>query len=484
MPATELQGRILIVDDEPALRKGCARILRSCGAEAVIADDGRDAVQRLTDADFDVALIDMVMPGYDGMTVLRKLAEAELEVVPIVMTAHATIETAIEAIKCGAFDYLPKPFVPPELIVRVQRAIRWRQLRREADTRLLELDQDKSRLRAIVNSLADGVFVVNCDGTVVLSNPAARAALLPEDCGDDAVAVEQFVPDEALLQLVRDVLGRADDDVACSFMAQVRRQERVYMARVVPIASRRGQDVGAAAVLRDVTDLMNLERAKSQFMSMVAHELKSPLAAVQGFLKVILSGQKLSPEKLEMILQRCSDRVDGMAQLVRDLLELSQADSLPTRCIEPLDLCRVAREAVEANEHAAAAHGVSVSARLPADPVVLSADYDDLFRILTNLLSNAIKYNREGGEVTVAVEAQGTCISIRVTDTGLGIPPEALDRLGEEFFRVGTPDRRGIVGTGLGLALVKRAAEAYHGRLRVQSELGVGSTFEVLFPVV
>ncbi len=475
MPATELQGRILIVDDEPALRKGCARILRSCGADAVIAEDGMDAVQRLTDDDFDVALIDMVMPGYDGMTVLRKLAEAELEVVPIVMTAHATIETAIEAIKCGAFDYLPKPFVPPELIVRVQRAIRWRELRREADTRLLELDQDKSRLRAIVNSLADGVFVVNCDGAVVLSNPAARAALLPGDCGDDAIALEQFVPDEALLQLVKDVMGRGDD-TACSFMAQVQREGRIYMARVVPIASRRGQDVGAAAVLRDVTDLMNLERAKSQFMSMVAHELKSPLAAVQGFLKVILSGQKLTPEKLEMIL-------DGMAQLVRDLLELSQADSLPTRCIEPVDLCRVAREAVEANEHAAAAHGVSVSARLPAGSVVLNADYDDLFRILTNLLSNAIKYNREGGKVTVAVEAQGTCIAIRVTDTGLGIPPEALDRLGEEFFRVGTPDRRGIVGTGLGLALVKRAAEAYHGRLRVRSELGVGSEFEVLFPV-
>ncbi len=481
MPATELQGRILIVDDEPALRKGCARILRSCGADAVIADDGMDAVQRLTEADFDVALIDMVMPGYDGMTVLRKLAEAELEVVPIVMTAHATIETAIEAIKCGAFDYLPKPFVPPELIVRVQRAIRWRELRREADTRLLELDQDKSRLRAIVNSLADGVFVVNCDGAVVLSNPAARAALSPGDCGDDAIAVEQFVPDEALLQLVRDVMGRGDE--ACSFMAQVQREGRIYMARVVPITSRRGQDVGAAAVLRDVTDLMNLERAKWQFMSMVAHELKSPLAAVQGFLKVILSGQKLTPEKLEMILQRCSDRVDGMAQLVRDLLELSQADSLPTRCIEPVDLCRVAREAVEANEHAAAAHGVAVSARLPADPVTLNADYDDLFRILTNLLSNAIKYNREGGKVTVAVEPQVTCIAIRVTDTGLGIPPEALDRLGDEFFRVGTPDRRGIVGTGLGLALVKRAIEGYHGRLRVESELGVGSTFEVLFPV-
>lgn len=482
MPTTELSARILIVDDEPALRNGCARVLRGCGADVTIATDGRQAVEWLTEGDFDVALIDMVMPGWGGMTVLEKLAEAQVEAVPIVMTAHATIETAIEAVKRGAFDYLPKPFVPPELIVRVERALRWRELHREADRRLLELDSDKSRLRTIVNSLADGVLVVNTDGTVVLSNPAARAALDVESCGDESVELADFVQDEDLRTLITTACSRGAA-AGIGLTAAVERGPRVYMARVVPISSRHGESAGAAAVLRDVTELMDLERAKSQFVSMVAHELKSPLAAVQGFLKVILTGPALPPERLETIVQRCSDRVDGMAQLVRDLLELSQADALPTRRLGAVDAAEVIREAVDQSEHLAAQRSIHVTLDLPTEGCLLQADRDDVFRVVGNLVSNAIKYNRDNGRVAISLAVDGCWVAIQVRDTGLGIPRDAMARLGEEFYRVSTPERRGIVGTGLGLALVKRTMETYHGKLQIESEEGVGSTFTALFPL-
>jgi two-component system phosphate regulon sensor histidine kinase PhoR len=481
MDQGQLDADILVVDDEPGIRSGVTRVLAARGARVDIAASGAEAVERLSSNEFDVAIVDLVMPSFGGMEVLDRMAEAGIEAVPIVITAHASIETAIEAVKRGAFDYLPKPFVPLELIVRVERALKWRRLRQEAARRLLELDTDKTRLRAIVNSLADGVLVVNVDNQVVLSNPAARAALGFEGHTGEPRAVEDVIRDPGLLGLVRS--AAADPATATAFTTELRVADKTYMARVVPIGTDDGDVLGTATVLRDVTELMSLERAKAQFMSMVAHELKAPLAAVQGFLRVILAGQELPPEKLHDLVARCSERVEGMTQLVRDLLELTRADAMPMRRIEPLNLAEIVAQIMDANEQLAADAQVTLRAEIPSDLPPVYADRDDMSRMVGNLVSNAIKYNRPGGTVLVRANHEGARLQIDVVDTGLGIPQDALARLGDEFFRINLPDRRGIVGTGLGLSLVKRAVEAYHGRLEVQSTLGQGSTFSLVLPI-
>ena len=472
---------ILIADDEPGIRSGCRRVLESCGATIETAASGAEALDRLTAADFDIAIVDLIMPTFGGMELLGRLAAAELPVVPIVITAHVSIDTVVEAMKQGAFDYLAKPFVPAELIVRAERALAWRRLRQEAEERLLQLDADKSQLHTIVTSLADGVLVVNRDGEVVLSNPAARAALGLEEGKGAPLPAAQVLTCDRLRDLIAEA-GQGAGQVS-AFGAEITCGDRIYMARVVPIATGLGQPLGSATVLRDVTELMTLERAKSQFMSMVAHELKSPLAAVQGYLKVILSGQEIAPSKQQEVLSRCSERVEGMAQLVRDLLDLSRADSVPLRRIEPLSLAEIAAEIVDQHLHLAEPLGVALRTDLPPEGLTISADRDDLLRMLGNLVSNAIKYNRPGGHVTIAAQVEGDLARLSVADTGLGIPPEALPRLGEEFFRINAPERRGIVGTGLGLALVKRTLDAYHGRLEVESTVGAGSTFTLVLPV-
>ncbi len=482
MPDAQLDARVLIVDDEPAIRNGCRRVLAGCGARVEIAQTGREAAQRLAAEPFEVAIIDLIMPSFGGMDVLDSISRADVRAVPIVITAHASIDTAIEAVKRGAFDYLPKPFVPAELVARVERAVRWHHLREEADRRLLELDRERTRLHTIVSSLADGVLIANREGQVVLSNPAARSALGMPEAEGEPPPVEEAIADPHLAGLIRTTVEDRCDDTRV-ITAEVRAGERVYMARVVSIRTPPGECLGTATVLRDVTDLMSVERAKAQFMRTVAHELKAPLAAVQGFLKVILSGQQLTPDKLRDIVARSSERVEGMAQLVRDLLDLSQADAAPLRHVEPLALPEIVAEVVELHEHLAAAAGVTVQVAIPTDCPLLPADRDDLARILSNLVSNAIKYNRREGEVTIAVRYGADWLSITVADSGLGIPPEALPRLGQEFFRVSSPDRKGIVGTGLGLSLVKRLVASYDGRLEITSQPGEGSAFTVVFPL-
>ncbi len=473
-------ARVIVADDEPGVRSGCRRVLESQGVVVEVAATGAEALQHLLAAPFDVALVDLIMPTFGGMEILTRVAKAGLTVVPIVITAHASIETVVQAMKQGAFDYLPKPFEPAELIVRVERAVAWQRLRQEAQERLLQLDADKSQLHTIVTSLADGVMVVNRDNEVVLTNPAARAVLGLERWTGEPTPLEQTPVCERLRELICEVGENSDPD--CSVTGQIVCGDRVYMARVAPIVTGGGEVLGSATVLRDVTELMSLERAKAQFVSMVAHELKSPLAAVQGYLQAILGGPELTPEKQQEVLTRCSRRLEGMVQLVRDLLDLSQADAMPLRRIEAWSLEEIVREVLEQAQPLAEPLGVTLRAEMPVEAVTVYADRADLMRMLGNLVTNAVKYNRPGGQVTVSAYDDGERLRISVTDTGLGIPAESLPRLGQEFFRINSPDRRGIVGTGLGLALVKRTLEAYHGSLEVESAVGEGSTFTLVLP--
>lgn len=487
MERPELDGDVLLVDDETAIRKGMQRVLAACGARVELAEDGTEALAKLRQGRFDVMVVDLVMPSLGGMEVLDRIAAEGLTVVSVVITAHVSLDTAVEAIRRGAFDYLPKPFEPGELVLRVQRALTWGRLRAEADRRLLELNTSRTQLRTIVEGLADGVIIVNVDGQVVLMNPAACRAL---GCGQgvyEPLPAEEGIPNAQLRQLIAS--AAEGDQAGTRRTARIEIGDSTYMAQVAPIQTQpgpgaaRGEFLGTATVLRDITELMRAERAKLKFMSKVAHELRSPLAAVQGFLKVILSGHQLSSEQLHDMILRCSERVDGMVQLVRDLLDLSRSEALPHKRVEALDIAEIVADVVEANEHLAETNAVTVVTELDPHCPPIQADREDLACLLSNLLTNAIKYNLPGGRATIRVRPQDEGLLITVADTGLGIPNEALGQLGREFFRVDSPERRSIVGTGLGLSIVKRTVEAYGGSLDIESAVGKGSTFSVWLPL-
>src|SRR4030042_1409654 len=226
------------------IREGCRRVLGEEGYDIDLAEDGTVGLRRVQEKAYDLILVDLMMPGIGGLDLIKKIHEIDPEIILVVITGYATIETPVEATQRGAYDYLPKPFTPEALAVLVKRGIEKRELRLEAqrlhderEQRLLELAGEKSRLRSIIGCMADGVLVTNLQRQLVLWNAAAVKMLRLRDTDEP---------------------GR---------------------------------------VIRDITNLKEIETIKSQFVSMVAHQLRSPLAAIEGWLGVVLSGEAAGDEE-------------------------------------------------------------------------------------------------------------------------------------------------------------------------------------------
>lgn len=481
---------VLIIDDEPGMREGCRRVLLNEGHRVHLAKDGTEGAAKLAALQPDVALIDLRMPGADGLDVLA-LARAESpETACIVITAYGTLDYAVQATKAGALEFLAKPFTPDELTMVVRRALERRRLaldarrlREEMERGLLTLGTEKSRLRTIINCMVDGVLVTNREGQLVLSNPTAlRMLCLP---GSDVVGrrvAEAGLPGELAELIATPPEGREFTMV----VREVTLGEAVLMANVAPVHDEAGETLGAVAVIRDITRLKELDRVKSQFVRMVAHELRAPLGAISQYLDVVLGGVVAdNPERQASMLRRCKERADGLIGLIDDLLDLSSIEAgHVARNLEPVRIGVLLAETVEVFRAQAEARDITVELMVPIDVPPVTADRRDLGRVFTNLLSNAIKYNRDGGKVTVAVKVGADRLQIDFTDTGFGIPPEAQEHLFEEFYRVKMPATERVTGTGLGLSIVRRLVEAHGGCVRVRSQLGSGSTFSVYLPVV
>jgi PAS domain S-box-containing protein len=483
---------ILVVDDEVGYREGIRRILTARGYQVHVAAGGIEALELASANDFPIVLVDLKMPGMDGFELLGRLRQLKPKTLCVVVSAFATIESAVQTTKMGAFDFVVKPFVPEDLTVVVTRATeKWllgreaERLRAEREAHLLELTQEKSRLRTILQSMGDGLLVVNIDGDVVLDNPVARRLLgrlqTPAACGP----VSGYLHDDKVLTEIGQMLDGRTDEVAVSLETRVAEGEERYLrVTLAPVRDEKSATLGVVVLLADISDAKAFERMKTLFVSMVAHELKAPIGAVEGYLNMILSGAlDAEPERLKQIVARCLQRTGALLTLIQDLLEITRREAgKQERRIEPVDLAAVAAGLLEFHRNDIEQHELTSELRVqePLRPVL--ADQGDMERVLTNLISNATKYNRKGGTLTVRLSMAGPLLSVEVTDTGIGMSPEETRRLGEEFFRAKNAHTRTITGTGLGVALVKKIVESYNGALEVESVPEQGSTFRVLLP--
>ena len=256
------------------------------------------------------------------------------------------------------------------------------------------------------------------------------------------------------------------------------------LADVAPVADEAsGQFLGTVTVLRDITALKRIELVKAQFVNMVAHELRAPLAAVDGYLSVMLEGLVDDPERQRHTMSRSKQRLGALLAIVGDLLDMARIEAGTVRReVAVQQVSDVIGEVVELMHPLAQQAGVAVSLDVPPDLAGVEADREELIRLFSNLVSNAINYNRTGGSVSISAAEDGRYVSVAVADTGVGISEQAVGKLFTEFFREKSSATRHITGTGLGLSIVKGIVDFYHGRIDVDSELGVGSTFTVWLP--
>jgi two-component system phosphate regulon sensor histidine kinase PhoR len=480
-------ARILVVDDEYGVRSGIRQILELEGYEVEEAATGEEALALLRSATFDVGLLDYRLPDTDGLTILQTIKREGLQLMTCMITAYANIDTAIAATRQGVDFFLPKPFLPDDLLGVVETLVRHKrarteaeQLRKEHEASLLALAEEKTQTHSLVSSLRDAVLVVNREGDVMLANRAMIALL---DAPEEQVlrrAAAELLRDGPLAPLCEPLVAPLKDRT----IGQLSIGERAFMTSIVTFRAEDGAALGRILTLSDISEVRRVAMEKARFIRTMVHELKSPLGAVRGIVEV--ATDKSLGDDLESylpMLRRAEARIDSMVQLIGDLLSLSRSEQArPLAQPELLDIGPAADSVLGLEAERLAARNISALVEIePGLPPVL-VPADDLTAILTNLVGNAVKYNRDGGSVTVRARHDGEWVRIDVEDTGIGIAKENLDLVLGEFFREKRPETRRLEGSGLGLTIVKRLAERAGGRLEVLSDEGNGSTFSVLLP--
>lgn len=363
---------VLVVDDEPGMRMGIVRTLQDYQVnlqdvqqevvfnvnQASTAEEGLDIINRTPPQ---ILLLDQKLPGMSGLELLKKIDLKNIDMLVIMITAYASLETAIEATRRGAYDFLAKPFSPSDLKNMIQKAASRVIFQRQAK----QLAEEKKRLRF-------------------------------------------------------------------------------------------------------------------EFISVLAHELKAPLAAIEGYLRMV-QDKTLgdAAAAYDHMIDRSLIRLEGMRKLIFDLLDLTKVEShQKKREISDVSVYDIAEHCIETASVEAVKQNIEIEWDVPKD-LVIKADGSEIEIILNNLLSNAVKYNRQGGKACLRVSKEGEKIKIIVSDTGIGLSKDEAAKLFNDFVRIKNHKTVKILGSGLGLSLVKKLAMFYNGDVSVESEPDVGSTFTV-----
>lgn len=488
----EEKANVLIVDDEKGLRFGTQRLLEDEGYLVDTAENGEEGIRLGTSKDYDVAIIDLKMPGYDGLDVLKEIKRTYPNTICFIATAYASYDTAIESTRLGAFGYIPKPFSPDELIYQVELGIKQRglileadRLKKEREANLLELAFEKSRLNAIIKSINEGVLIINRSGEVAYFNYAALKYLNISDLKISEPVLHKL-PDK-ISDIVTKIL-ESDKFLLKTYTIQLEikpNNELVIEAACTPIAQPDGSMAGVVVIIGNITEFKKIELIKNQFVSMVAHELKTPIAAVQGFLNIFLDENLNVPvESRKDYLQRSVVRLKSLTDLVNDLLDISRMElKTKQREIEPINFEEVINNTLIFLEFELKKKGISVEKNVKGELPTIKADLNEMTRLITNLLSNAIKYNKENGKIIIEAETSANYLKVKVTDTGIGVKPEEKEKLFNEFYRAKNEHTRGISGTGLGLTIVKRIVDSYYGKIDVDSVYGEGTAITFSLPI-
>ncbi len=485
--------RVLVVDDEQDIRDGSERILTRIGCKVLKVPRGDKALEILEKEGASIVLLELKMPGMDGIEVLGRIRKMDESILVIVITGYATVEIAIEAMKLGAYDFISKPFEPDQLRIVVNRA--WEKIRLtqqaeklEEDRRrtLSDLDTEKSRLHTIMEYLPNGVMVTNTRGQVVLMNQAFRQLLDLDSDLKLGGLIDDYVPDKYLCNLVMEISQGTHvdyDDVPDYEFALS--DGKYLLAKGKPVLGDRKECLGAVINVVDISAMKVLDQLKSEFVAKVSHELRSPLSTIHEQLALVIRDMVGEiTEHDQHVLARAKEKTQGLISLIGDLLDLSRIEEgLICKDVKPVQVEEALENIVDFLKTRADVKGQTLALTLSKEPLPkLTADPLALESIFGNLITNAINYTQDGGKIKVEVDMAGINVRVKVTDNGFGIEDKYLDKIFERFYRVKDEKTRYITGTGLGLPIVKGLIDSMGGFINVESTLGRGTAFTVLLP--
>lgn len=354
---------------------------------------------------------------------------------------------------------------------------------RHIENIITELKDRNVRVDTIINSMDNGLIAVDRSMHVLMINPIAVEIFGATDKGDFiGVPLVQVIRNRQINELL--IKAIASNKVLNDEILLYQGGKRVYSVHVSPIypMDDQHQNSGALAHIYDITQMRKLEELRSEFVSNVTHELKTPLTSIQGFVETLKSGAIEDPSVSGRFLDIIDIEAARLHTLINDILELSEIENKKQEGEkEVFELLPLVQEIESMLENSASDKNVTFTTRIDAD-LKLEAERYRIKQLMINLMDNAIKYNKPGGNVTVTAESLENQIVIHVKDTGIGIPSDHTARIFERFYRVDKGRSREMGGTGLGLSIVKHIAQLYGGSVRVESEEGKGSDFIITLP--
>lgn len=349
-----------------------------------------------------------------------------------------------------------------------------------------------SQYTAILAAITDGVAVSDENERLTVVNDAARRILhlgserligsAPSVLFSSFPRTQQQVALDSLVELTTRAKRRQS---VAPVAVLLHRDSQVVQASFMPMRDERQVFAGIVLVLRDVTREQEIAQAKNEFVSIVAHELRTPMTSIKGYTDLILQGAVGEVNDGQRhFLDIVKSNVDRLSELVSDLLDTARIDAGRIK-LEPeqVQIADIVHEVCDSIAETLRERELSLTIDEAPSVPIISADRNRAIQILTNLLSNAYRYTPSGGEITISVQATDDAVQVTISDTGIGIPAEDHDRIFEPFYRSNQELVNQQPGTGLGLSIVKSLVEMHGGYIELESELGKGSTFTFVLPI-
>jgi PAS domain S-box-containing protein len=495
--AATFGSRLVVADDNSDMRAYLHGLLTPAYTVELVAN-GEQALAAARRERPDLVLADVMMPQLDGFGLVASIRNDEaLRSIPIVLlSARAGEEARIEGLDAGADDYLTKPFSARELVTRIGALLELGHMRRRAEA---ALRRRTAQFETLLNAAPMGVYVIDADFRIIEVNPAARPVFgnMPDPIGRDFDEVVHIIWHkeyaEEIIRLFRHTLETGE-----SYSTPERIERRLdrgiiefYEWQISRIALPDGRD-GVVCYFRDISAHVEARRAleladrqKDEFLAMLAHELRNPLAPLRNASELlgVLAQQEPRAQFSAGVIRR---QVSQLSRLVDDLLDVSRiTQGRIDLKRNPLELESIIAQALETVEPLLREKHHQVSIISGFDHIHVNGDNTRLVQSVGNVLTNAAKYTSDGGEIRVRSAIEGTDALIEITDNGAGIPPDLLPRIFDLFVQSDRTLDRAQGGLGIGLAVVKRLIEMHGGRVAAHSDgIGKGSRFEIRLPLI
>lgn len=533
--------RILVVDDDDVDRMAVKRALKSTGLEATVteAENAEAALEMLEKQVFDCTLLDYRMPGSDGLDVVRRAREKGLLVPFIMLTGFGDEQTAVELMKAGAADYIPKSSLTAErLALSLRGVLRVHQAEIEASKADFELRRYAMQLRSVAQAAIEINSTLAVDAMLQATTENARR-ILSARYAETRLSVDAQ-PNGGSLES-QQAMWRAsapDDDQELTSWADATRDEmpgitpeilamlaanpdaplqipgfKVPNTISADLAGRDGKTLGTIqlwdkkdaaefddadeAILTQLAQLaavalenarlfraaQDATRARDDLVAIVSHDLRNPVHTIHMAASFLLeiapaNDRRVQARRQLEVIQRSATRAN---RLIQDLLDVAriQAGGLAVDPV-PVDVRSLIQEAAESATPLASAAQLTVACVPPDLPIRVSSDRERVLQVFANLIGNAIKFTPKGGQIKILACHEADVVKFTVADTGPGIPPEHLDHVFDRYWQAKSTAK---LGAGLGLSIAKGIVEAHGGRIWVESSPGSGAEFNFTLPV-